>query len=69
MAARDYAFNVLDIPLLISIIHHQNDASKRVAKKAGLRLMKKTNFKQVMVDVFCLKREELAVSCGKFYKY
>jgi ribosomal-protein-alanine N-acetyltransferase len=58
VAARDYAFNVLEIPMLISIINHQNDASKRVAKKVGMRLMKQTNFKNVLVDVFCLKREE-----------
>lgn len=56
VAVRDYAFNVLDIPMLISIIHHQNDASKRVAKKVGLRLMKQTNFKNAMVDVFFLKK-------------
>lgn len=54
MAVRDYAFHVLKIPMLISIINHQNDASKRVAKKIGMRLMKQTNFKNVLVDVFCL---------------
>lgn len=58
IAVRDYAFNMLEIPLLISIINHKNDASKRVAKKVGMRLMKQTNFKNVLVDVFCLKREE-----------
>ncbi len=58
VAVRDYAFNVLEIPMLISIINHQNDASKRVAKKVGMKLMKQTNFKNVLVDVFCLKREE-----------
>jgi ribosomal-protein-alanine N-acetyltransferase len=57
VAVRDYAFNSLNIPMLISIIHHQNDASKRVAKKVGMALMKKTNFKNVLVDVFCLKKE------------
>lgn len=62
VAVRDYAFNVLNIPMLISIIHHQNDASKRVAKKVGMRLMKQTNFKHVLVDVFYLKREALTVS-------
>ena len=61
-AVRDYAFNALNIPLLISIIHHQNDASKRVAKRVGMRLMKKTNFKNVLVDIFSLKREELTIS-------
>lgn len=59
VAVRDYAFNVLEIPILISIINHQNDASKRVAKKIGMKLMRQTNFKNVLVDVFCLKREEL----------
>lgn len=56
LAARDYAFNVLEIPMLISIIHHQNGASKRVATKVGMRLMKQTNFKHVLVDIFCLKK-------------
>ena len=60
LAVRDYAFNVLEIPLLISIINHQNEASKRVAKKVGMTLMKQTNFKNVLVDVFCLKKEEVS---------
>lgn len=59
VAARDYAFNILDIPLLISIIHNQNEASKRVAKKVGMQLMKQTIFKHVLVDLFCVKRETL----------
>lgn len=52
VAVRDYAFNTLDIPRLISIIHHKNEVSKRVAKKVGMKLMKKTNFKHVPVDIF-----------------
>ncbi|WP_454785482.1 GNAT family N-acetyltransferase [Legionella sp. WA2024007413] len=60
VAVRDYAFNVLGIPMLISIINHKNEASKRVAKKVGMQLMKQTNFKNVLVDVFCLKREEIS---------
>ena len=59
VAVRDDAFNILDIPMLISIINLQNEASKRVAKKVGMRWMKQTTFKNVLVDVFCLKREEL----------
>lgn len=59
VAVRDYAFNVLKFPVLISIIHHQNEGSKRVANKVGMRWMKQTNFKNVCVDVFCLKREEV----------
>ena len=56
-AVRDYAFNVLEIPMLISIIHNQNHSSKHVAKKIGLQLMKTTRFKNVLVDVFCLTKE------------
>jgi len=58
VAVKNYAFNVLEIPMLISIINHHNDASKRVATKVGMRLMKQTTFKNVLVDVFCLKRDE-----------
>jgi RimJ/RimL family protein N-acetyltransferase len=47
VAVRDYAFNMLDIPILISIIHHQNEASKRVAKKVGMGLMKKRILKML----------------------
>jgi ribosomal-protein-alanine N-acetyltransferase len=57
LAVKDYAFNTLNIPMLISIIHHQNDASKRVAKKVGMELLEQTNFKNVLVDVFFLKKE------------
>lgn len=58
MAVRDYAFNELNIPMLISIMHHQNAPSKRVAKRIGMEFMKQANFKNVLVDVFCLKQEE-----------
>ncbi len=62
VAVRDYVFNTLDIPMLISIIHHQNDASKRVAKKVGMEWMKRTSFKNVLVDIFYLKKETLRAS-------
>ena len=57
VAVREYAFNVLEIPMVISIIHHQNAASKRVVKKMGMKLMKRTEFNQVLVDVFYIKRD------------
>lgn len=62
VALRDYAFKVLKIPMLISIINHQNAASKRVAQKVGMRLMKKTHFKNVLADIFCLKKEEVSLT-------
>lgn len=63
VAVRDYAFNVLKIPILISIINHQNDASKRVAKKVGMKFMKQTNFKNVLVDVFCIEKNHTLLVC------
>lgn len=36
-AVRHYAFDVLGLPLLVSLIRPGNDASARVAEKAGLR--------------------------------
>ncbi|MFA6302896.1 MAG: GNAT family N-acetyltransferase [Legionella sp.] len=54
-AIKEYAFNQLNIPHLISIIHVENMASKQVAKKVGLSYMKQTNFKGVLVDVFYIK--------------
>ena len=54
LAIKNYALNQLKIPTLISIIHHENMASKKVASKVGMTLLKKTNFKDVLVDVFYL---------------
>jgi RimJ/RimL family protein N-acetyltransferase len=38
IAVRDYAFDVLQLPELISLIRVGNVASKRVAEKAGMKL-------------------------------
>jgi len=38
-AVRDYAFNVLHLPRLISLIRVGNGASKRVSEKIGMRLV------------------------------
>jgi RimJ/RimL family protein N-acetyltransferase len=38
-AVRDYAFNVLRLPQLISLIRVGNLASQRVAEKVGMRLL------------------------------
>lgn len=42
----------LKIPYLISIIHFENFASKNVAQKIGMNLMKKTDFKGIPVDIY-----------------
>ena len=62
-AVKEYAFNELGMPTLISIIHHENILSKRVAQKVGMTLMKKTSFKDVLVDIFCINRAVSASSC------
>jgi ribosomal-protein-alanine N-acetyltransferase len=38
-AVRDYAFNVLHLPCLISLIRVGNGASKRVSEKIGMRFV------------------------------
>ena len=38
-AVRDYAFNVLHLPSLISLIRVGNEGSKRVSKKIGMRFV------------------------------
>ena len=54
-AIKEYAFNQLNVPHLVSIIHVNNMASKQVAQKVGLSHMKQTNFKGNLVDVFYIK--------------
>ncbi len=51
-AVKEYAFSQLNINYLISIIHVDNLASKRVAEKVGLMFLKQTHFKGNVVDVF-----------------
>jgi RimJ/RimL family protein N-acetyltransferase len=38
-AVRDYAFNVLNLPRLISLIRVENAASRRVSEKIGMRFV------------------------------
>ncbi|MBA2649606.1 MAG: GNAT family N-acetyltransferase [Legionella sp.] len=52
---KDYAFQHLEIPYLISIIHVDNLASKSVVQKIGMNLLERTLFKDVLVDVFYIK--------------
>ena len=39
LAVRDYAFNALSLPSLISLIRVGNEASKRVSEKIGMQLI------------------------------
>ncbi len=44
-AVRDYAFNVLNLPEIVSCIAHDNERSMRVAAKVGLTYWKEGVFK------------------------
>ncbi|MBA3608789.1 MAG: GNAT family N-acetyltransferase [Chthoniobacterales bacterium] len=49
---RAYAFNVLKLDRVISLIHPDNHASRRVTKKNGLTLEKTTLFCGFPAQVF-----------------
>jgi RimJ/RimL family protein N-acetyltransferase len=51
-AVRDYAFLELKLPRVISLIHPDNHASRRVTEKNGLTLEKKTIFRGYPTLVF-----------------
>jgi [ribosomal protein S5]-alanine N-acetyltransferase len=55
-AVRDYGFNVLGLERVISLIHPDNHASRRVAEKVGMRLEKETTFRGFPTLVFALPR-------------
>lgn len=57
-AVRDYAFNVLRLPRVISLIHPQNHASRRVTEKNGMLLEKETVFRGFPTLVFACKRDQ-----------
>jgi ribosomal-protein-alanine N-acetyltransferase len=57
-AVRDHAFGDLRLPRVISLIHPDNHASRRVAEKNGMALEKQTNFRGFPADVFALSRAE-----------
>jgi ribosomal-protein-alanine N-acetyltransferase len=52
---RDFAFKQLGLTHLISIIHVDNLASKKVAQNIGMNHLKRTHFKGVLVDVYFMK--------------
>lgn len=58
MAVRDYAFNVLKLPEIVSCIAHDNERSARVAKKVGLTYWKEGVFKGMPCRVYLLRKED-----------
>ena len=60
-AVRDYAFEKLKLERVISLIHPDNRASRRVAEKNAMKLEKETNFRGFPTLVFaCVPRDLIA---------
>jgi len=56
LAVRDYAFDVLQLPRLISLIRVGNLASKRVAEKVGMELVEEFTRYELQYWKYSLKR-------------
>lgn len=57
-AVRDHAFKDLKLARVISLIHPDNHASRRVVEKMGMKFEKQTTFKTFPTDVFAISRAE-----------
>jgi [ribosomal protein S5]-alanine N-acetyltransferase len=57
-AVRDHAFDDLQLPRVISLIHPENIASRRVAEKNGMTPEKETVFRGFPTIVFGINREQ-----------
>ena len=58
IAVRDHALRDLNLPRVISLIHPENIASRRVAEKIGTTLEKHTTFRGFPANVFSRSREQ-----------
>src|ERR1044071_3612502 len=55
-AVRDYGFSDLKLDYVISLIHPENNPSRRVAEKNGMTLERETIFRGFPVFVFSMNR-------------
>ena len=56
-AVRDHGFSNWKLDRLISLIHPENAASRRVAEKNGMTLERETTFKGFPAQVFAISRQ------------
>lgn len=56
LACRDYGFDILDRRCLISLIHPQNTASRRVAEKVGMTLQREALWKNKPTCIYAVER-------------
>jgi len=57
-AVRDHAFQVLKLNQVISLVHPDNIASRRVAEKNGMMVEKETTFRGFPTIVYSMNRAE-----------
>jgi RimJ/RimL family protein N-acetyltransferase len=63
-AVRDFAFDVLGLPRLVSLIRVSNDASRRVAEKVGMTLAEELERRGVRYRVYAIERKTLIARVG-----
>lgn len=61
---RDHAFRDLNLPKVISLIHPDNIASRRVAEKNGMKIERETVFRGFPTLVFAITREQWLAEGG-----
>jgi len=61
---RDHAFRDLNLPKVISLIHPDNIASRRVAEKNGMKIERETVFRGFPTLVFAITREQCPAERG-----
>jgi RimJ/RimL family protein N-acetyltransferase len=63
-AVRDHAFHDLKLSRVISLIHPENIASRRVAERVGMQFERETVFKGCPAEIFAMHRDCWRASCG-----
>jgi [ribosomal protein S5]-alanine N-acetyltransferase len=63
-AVRDHAFRDLKLPRVISLIHPDNIASRRVVEKTGMTRERETLFRGSPTIVFAISRQAWSVNDG-----
>ena len=63
-AVRDEGFSKWKLERLISLIHPDNHASRRVAEKNGMTVEKETTFKGFPTQVFVMARQQWQAGAG-----
>jgi RimJ/RimL family protein N-acetyltransferase len=61
---RDHAFRDLNLPKVISLVHPDNIASRRVAEKNGMKIERETVFRGFPTLVFAITREQWLAEGG-----